>query len=195
MTDYFFIQNCFKCDYHHYSTVAFGIARWVAAWKKVENHWARLSSRSRWWLQDSASQPEPVLNLFYQNDPTSKEGPAQVPSSSSLNGCDLTPPTRTQTSEQQYSDLTPLFFIFWPSSFNTLLGRTRPWGRCWAAIRLSHRPESSGHAVHEEVDGLDIGGQHGRRFVFLRHTHRSQRRPCPICTSRSGNVRHGCGGG
>jgi len=31
-------------------------------------------------------------------------------------------------------------------------------------------------AVHEEVDGLDIGGQHGRRFVLLRHTHRPQRR-------------------
>jgi len=42
---------------------------------------------------------------------------------------------------------------------------------------LSHCPEPSGHAVHEEVDGLDIEGQHGRRFVLLRHTHRSQRRP------------------
>jgi len=65
-------------------------------------------------LQGSVSQAEPVLNLFdlfYQNDPTSKEGPAQVSSSSSLNGCDLTPPTRTQTSEQQYSDLTA-FLIF-----------------------------------------------------------------------------------
>ena len=49
-------------------------------------------------------------------------------------------------------------------------------GRCWAVIRLSHRPEPSGHAVHGKVDGLDIGGQHGRRFVFLRHTHRPQRR-------------------
>jgi len=46
-----------------------------------------------------------------------------------------------------------------------------------------------------EVDGLDIGGQHGRRFVLLRHTHRPQRRPCPICTNRSGNFRHRCGGG
>ena len=35
-------------------------------------------------------------------------------------------------------------------------------------------------AVHEEVDGLDIGGQHGRRFVLLRHTHRPQRRPYPF---------------
>ena len=33
----------------------------------------------------------------------------------------------------------------------------------------------------------------GRRFV-LRHTHRPQRRPYPICTSRSGNARHRCGG-
>jgi len=52
-------------------------------------------------------------------------------------------------------------------------------GRCWAAIRLSYRPEPSGHAVRGEVDGLDIGRQHGRRFVLLRHTHRSQRRTYP----------------
>ena len=42
---------------------------------------------------------------------------------------------------------------------------------------------------------LHIGDQHGRRFVILRHTHRLQRRPYPICTSRSGYVRHRCGGG
>jgi len=36
---------------------------------------------------------------------------------------------------------------------------------------------------------LDIGRQHGRRIVLLRHTHKLERRPCPICTSRSGNVR------
>ena len=34
-------------------------------------------------------------------------------------------------------------------------------------MRLSHRPERSGHAAHGEVDGFDIGGQHGRRFVLL----------------------------
>ena len=27
MIAYFFIENCFKCDYEHYSTVAFGNAR------------------------------------------------------------------------------------------------------------------------------------------------------------------------
>jgi len=75
-----------------------------------------------------------------------------------------------------------------------LLGRTRSRGRCWAAIQLFHRPEPLSHVVHGEVDGLDIGGQHGRRFV-LRHTHRPQRRPYAICTTRSGNVRHLCGGG
>ena len=37
---------------------------------------------------------------------------------------------------------------------------------------------------------MDIGGQHGRRFVLLRHTHRPQRRPYPVCTSRIGNVRY-----
>jgi len=65
--------------------------------------------------------------------------------------------------------------------FKPLLGLTRSRGRYWAAIRLSHRPEPSGPVVHDEVDGLDIGGQHCRPFVLLRHTHRSQ----PICTSRS----------
>jgi len=56
--------------------------------------------------------------------------------------------------------------------FKPLLGRSRSRGRCGAVIRLSHRPEPSGHVVHGEVDGLDIGGQHGRRFVLLRHTGR-----------------------
>jgi len=79
--------------------------------------------------------------------------------------------------------------------FKPLLDRTISRDRCLAAIQLSHRLEPSGHAVYEEVDGLDIGGQHGRRFVLLRHTHRSQRRPCPICTSIGGNIRHRCGGG
>ena len=69
-------------------------------------------------------------------------------------------------------------FFFYP-----LLDRARFRGRCWAAIRLSHRPEPSGRAVHGEVDGLDIGGRHGRRFVLLRHTHKPQRRPYPFCTS------------
>ena len=78
-------------------------------------------------------------------------------------------------------------FFFYP-----LLSRAT---RCWAAIRLSHCPGPSGCAVHGEVDGLDVGGQHGRRFVLLRHTHRLQRRPHHICTTRSGNVRHRCSGG
>jgi len=82
-------------------------------------------------------------------------------------------------------------FFFWAISSNHCLAGTRSRGRCWAAIRLSHRPESSGRAVHEEVDGLDIRWQHGRRFVLLRHTHRPQRKPYPICVNRSGNVRHG----
>jgi len=79
--------------------------------------------------------------------------------------------------------------------FKPLLGRTRSKGRCWGAIRLSHRLEQSGHAIHEEVVGLDIGGQHGRLFVLMRHAHRQQSKPYPICTSRSRNVRHHCRGG
>jgi len=49
---------------------------------------------------------------------------------------------------------------------NPLLGRTKSRGRYWAAIRLSHLSEPSGHAVHEEVDGLDIWGQHDRGWFF-----------------------------
>ena len=59
--------------------------------------------------------------------------------------------------------------------FNPLLGRTRSRDRCWAVIRMSHHPEPSGRAVHVEVGGLGIGGQHGRRFALLRHTHKPQR--------------------
>ena len=44
-------------------------------------------------------------------------------------------------------------------------------------------------SLGKSVDWMDIGGQHGRRCVLLRHTHRHQRRPYPICISRSGNVR------
>jgi len=61
-------------------------------------------------------------------------------------------------------------FIVWASSFNPQLGCTRFRGRCWADIRLSYRPELSGHTVDGDVDGLDIGGQHGGRSVLLHHT-------------------------
>jgi len=37
-------------------------------------------------------------------------------------------------------------FVVWASCFIPLLGRTRSRGRCWAAIRVSHRPELSGRA-------------------------------------------------
>ena len=67
-------------------------------------------------------------------------------------------------------------------------------GRCWAANRWSHHSEPSGRAIHGEVDGLNIEGQHGRRFVLLRHTLRPQRGPYPICTRR-GNARRRCGSG
>jgi len=71
----------------------------------------------------------------------------------------------------------------------------RPVQICSAAILLSFRPEPSVRAVQEEVDGLDIEGQHGRRYALLRHTHRPQRRPYPVCTNMSGNARRRCGGG
>ena len=71
-------------------------------------------------------------------------------------------------------------FFFYP-----LLDRARYRDRCWAAIRLSHRPEPSGRAVHGQVDGLDIG-EHGPWFILLRHTHRPQRRPYPICSLQAG---------
>ena len=62
------------------------------------------------------------------------------------------------------------FFIVWVSSFNPLLGRTRSRGRCRAAIRLSHRPEPSGRAIHGQVDGLDSEGQYGQP-VYSSATH------------------------
>jgi len=65
-------------------------------------------------------------------------------------------------------------------------------------VLSSHSVVSSSRTVRPcspwGIDGLDSGGRHGRRFV-LSHTHRLQRRPYPICTGRSGNVRHRCGGG
>ena len=77
----------------------------------------------------------------------------------------------------------------------SLLGRTRFRGRCWAAILLSHRPETSDRAVCGEVDGLDSEGQHCRRIILPRHTYRPQRKPYPICAINSGNDRQQCGGG
>jgi len=47
---------------------------------------------------------------------------------------------------------------------STVVGRTRSCGRRWAAVRLSRQQELSGRAVHEELDGLDIERQHGRRL-------------------------------
>jgi len=44
------------------------------------------------------------------------------------------------------------FFIS-ASSCNPLLGREWTWGRFWAAIQLSHRPEPSGHAVLRKING------------------------------------------
>ena len=85
-------------------------------------------------------------------------------------------------------------FIVWASSY-ALLGRTRSRGRCWAAIRLCRHPETSGHVLHMEFDGLEDGGQHGQRSVPLCHTHRPQKGPYPTCVNRSGNVRHRCGSG
>ena len=80
--------------------------------------------------------------------------------------------------------------------FIPLLGRTRSRSRCWAAIRLSRRSEPSGLAVHGKVDGLDIGGQHGRRFVLLRHTHRPQRRSYSMfqAGAQTPNTGADCGG-
>ena len=73
------------------------------------------------------------------------------------------------------------FFVVWASSFNPLLGRTRSPDRCWAAIRLPHRPEQSGRAVNEEAmdwtledniaDGLflwaTLTGRKGGHILFM----------------------------
>ena len=94
----------------------------------------------------------------------------------------------------QYKSTSCFIIIFWACSFITLLGRNRSWG-CWAANRLSHHPEPSGHAIHEEVDSLDIGRQHGQQFDLLRHTPKPQKQPYCICVNRSRNICHLCGGG
>ena len=73
------------------------------------------------------------------------------------------------------------------SSSYVLLGRTRSWARCWAAIRLSRHLQASGHALHREVDALDSEGKYFQRSALLRLTHKSQKGPCPICISRNGN--------
>jgi len=46
-----------------------------------------------------------------------------------------------------------------------------------------------------KVDRLDSEEQDGQWFVLLGHIHKLQKGPYPICVSRSGNVRHLCGGG
>jgi len=92
-------------------------------------------------------------------------------------------------------DETLLLLCHLSQIFKPLLGLTRSRGKFWAAIRMFHCPEPSGRVVHGEIDGLVIGRQHSRRFVLLHHTHRLQRRPYPICSSRKWSVRHWCGGG
>jgi len=54
---------------------------------------------------------------------------------------------------------------------------------------LSHHPEPPGRPKHGEVDGLDIGRQHGQRFGLLRHTHKPQKWPV---AARGEIGREGC---
>jgi len=74
------------------------------------------------------------------------------------------------------------FFVVWASCHNPLLGHTRSRGRCWAAIRLSRRPEPSDHAVYGGVNRRDIGGQHG---YLVSHTHRLQKGHTPFVEARA----------
>ena len=99
-------------------------------------------------------------------------------------------------SETAYLNMTKMLYFFFRLSeffFYPLLARLdigagaeQPFGCPIVQNRQAVQPVG--------VDGLDSGGRHGRRFVLL-HTHRAHRRPCPICTGRSGNVRHRYGGG
>ena len=79
-----------------------------------------------------------------------------------------------KTSSRLISTKQIAIFIVWATSY-LLLGRTRSRGRCRAAIQLYRHPEPSGHALHGVVDELDSGGQHGRRSVPLRHSHKPQK--------------------
>jgi len=68
-----------------------------------------------------------------------------------------------------------IFFI--SSSFNPLLGRSRYLCRCWAAIRLSLHPESSGmHSIVGRSMDWTVKDDMVRP-VLLRHTHKPQKGP------------------
>jgi len=74
------------------------------------------------------------------------------------------------------------------SSFELVI-QTTAWphyilGQMLSSHSVVHRPELSGHAINGVVDGLDIGGQHGRQFVCATLTSRRGGHN-PICTSRS----------
>ena len=81
---------------------------------------------------------------------------------SSCHSCSRTTPLHPSCRQQIYSTYytpeqlvfdhvlkrrnNPRTFFFWVSFYCPLLGRTRSRVRCWATIRLSHRPEPSGRA-------------------------------------------------
>jgi len=75
--------------------------------------------------------------------------------------------------------------------FYPLLGRAGLWGRCWAAIRLSHRPEPSGRAVRVRSmdwtleDDMDNGlffcaTLTGPRGGHTRLYQQERKRPTPV---------------
>jgi len=181
---YVWLQLFQNLNYYHTDTLQTA--------EEIQLHWIVKSRKSlkkiRGWkihyyylLRDVATQKKPDTNVFFEWQ------------------------QKMETSNFHVSVPTKLYkprvyerfaqFFFWASCCYPLLGRSRSRGRCWAANQLSHQSELSDRVVHGEVNGLDIRGQHGRRSVPLRHTHRPQRRPYPICTSRNGNVPHRCGGG
>jgi len=78
--------------------------------------------------------------------------PAQI-----VNSCDLTPPTRTQTSEQEYSDLTASnrrlsrpYSRNPPKAFHEEPGRVLPRGRKNMCRRLWHTPKISRNLLESE---------------------------------------------
>jgi len=85
------------------------------------------------------------------------------------------------------SSFEPVVTIHWLAELDLGAGVEQPF-KC---LIIQNRQT----VVLGEVDGWYIGGQYGRRFVPLRHAHRPQKRPYPICASRNENVRHRCGGG
>jgi len=75
---------------------------------------------------------------------------------------------------------------------NQLLDRSKSRGR---PINWSRHPEPSGHALHRHAIDWTVKDNMVNGLFFCATLTIRRRGHTPICVSRSGNVRHRCGGG